>query len=98
MVSSKSATVLVLLCVCGDSGGATGVTSASPLSESSTTAVVLPPLSASRCVLTAKMEEVVGLFGERGVIGSICEPDYGPFFQEAVGIIDAACDQFVPPG
>jgi hypothetical protein len=74
------------------------------LKGGNTTAVVLLSLNGDaetmgqECVPTAKMEEFVGLFGERGVIGSICEPDYGPFFQEAVGIIDAACDQFVPPG
>lgn len=29
---------------------------------------------------------------------SVCEPDYSPFFAEAVGVIDIACDEFVPPG
>jgi hypothetical protein len=40
----------------------------------------------------------VGLFAERGVQASICEPDYQPFFADAVAILDATCDQFVPPG
>ena len=50
------------------------------------------------CIPTAKMVEFVGYFGERGIIDSICAPDYSPFFQQAVGVIDYACDQFVPPG
>lgn len=49
------------------------------------------------CVPTAKMVEFVGYFGERGIIDSICAPDYSPFFQQAVGVIDYACDEFVPP-
>ncbi|MCY0987066.1 hypothetical protein OV203_08025 [Nannocystis sp. ILAH1] len=50
------------------------------------------------CIPTAKMTEFVGYFGDRGIIDSICAPDYSPFFQEAVGVIDYACDEFVPPG
>ena len=48
------------------------------------------------CTPTPRMTELVGEFGERGFIGSICEPDYGPFFQQAVEIIDTACDQYIP--
>jgi hypothetical protein len=33
-----------------------------------------------------------------GQWGSVCEPDYTPFFVEAVDTIDFACDNFVPPG
>jgi hypothetical protein len=32
-----------------------------------------------------------------GILGSVCAPDYAPFFQTAVGSIDSACDDFVPP-
>jgi hypothetical protein len=32
-----------------------------------------------------------------GVLGSVCAPDYAPFFQTAVGTIDSACSDFVPP-
>jgi hypothetical protein len=32
-----------------------------------------------------------------GFIGPICQP-YGPFFEEAIGAIKSACDDFVPPG
>jgi hypothetical protein len=32
-----------------------------------------------------------------GVLGSVCAPDYAPFFGTAVSTIDSACDEFVPP-
>lgn len=31
-----------------------------------------------------------------GAIASICEADYGPFFADAVEIIDHTCEQYVP--
>jgi hypothetical protein len=42
--------------------------------------------------------ELVEMFGDRGVLGEVMSPDYGPFFSEAVDKIDEACDSFVPPG
>lgn len=33
-----------------------------------------------------------------GIVGRICEPSYGSFFSEAVGVIATACDNFVPIG
>jgi len=33
-----------------------------------------------------------------GSWGSICSPDYAPFFDASVSVIDAACQQFEPPG
>ncbi|EDM80079.1 hypothetical protein PPSIR1_20669 [Plesiocystis pacifica SIR-1] len=33
-----------------------------------------------------------------GVVGSVCAPDYAPFFLQAVSVIDAACDDFEPVG
>jgi hypothetical protein len=32
------------------------------------------------------------------VVGSVCAPDYTPFFQEAIGVIDTTCDNYVPEG
>jgi hypothetical protein len=32
-----------------------------------------------------------------GVLGSVCAPDYAPFFATAVSSVDSACSQFVPP-
>ena len=37
-------------------------------------------------------------FGARGLWGSVCEPDYSPFFSEAVQVIAETCEDFVPPG
>jgi hypothetical protein len=33
-----------------------------------------------------------------GIVGRICEPSFGSFFSEAVGVISTACDNFVPIG
>jgi hypothetical protein len=40
----------------------------------------------------------VSMFGPNGFLGGICEPDYGPVFADAVGIIEEACNNFTPPG
>jgi hypothetical protein len=42
--------------------------------------------------------EFVDLFGDRGSIGDVCSDAYDPFFAQAVGLIDTACDEFVPEG
>lgn len=44
-----------------------------------------------------KFVEFVQLFGARGLMGSVCEPDYNAFFQMAVDQIDKSCDEYVPP-
>jgi hypothetical protein len=44
-----------------------------------------------------RLQRFVELF-ENGVVGSVCAPDYTPFFSEAVNIIDFACDVFEPVG
>lgn len=43
-------------------------------------------------------QEFLALWGEHGVEGSVCEPDYAPFFTKAIAVIDEACDNFTPPG
>jgi hypothetical protein len=35
---------------------------------------------------------------DRGLWGSVCAPTYNAFFDEAVGLIDLTCDEFVPAG
>ncbi len=45
-----------------------------------------------------RLRQYVQLFGDHGVLGSVCAADYAPFFTDAVGIIDLACDEFEPPG
>jgi hypothetical protein len=36
-------------------------------------------------------------FGEQGVLASVCEPDYGPIFAEAISTIETTCAEFDPP-
>jgi len=45
---------------------------------------------------SARLQEFVDSVD--GVLGSVCAPDYTPFFQTAVGLIDSACSDFVTPG
>lgn len=45
-----------------------------------------------------RLREFVGLFGERGLVGSVCATDYAPFFASTIEAIGQACDAFVPPG
>jgi hypothetical protein len=42
--------------------------------------------------------EFTQMFGENGFVGGICEADYGPIFTQAVGVVETACENFVPPG
>lgn len=44
----------------------------------------------------AHWHEFIGLWGARGLEGSVALPDYTPFFSEAVALIDDTCDDFVP--
>ncbi|MDC0675539.1 hypothetical protein [Nannocystis radixulma] len=46
----------------------------------------------------AHWQEFIDSWGDHGISGSICEPDYAPFFEQAVAIIDETCDNFNPPG
>lgn len=58
----------------------------------------LNPNAVNGAEATPRLIEFVELFGSRGVVGSVCAPDYAPTFADAVGRIDTACDEFVPPG
>lgn len=44
----------------------------------------------------AHWHEFIGLWGERGLEAPVSLGDYTPFFNEAVGLIEDTCDQFVP--
>jgi hypothetical protein len=44
------------------------------------------------------LRQFVEAFGDRGVVGSVCEPDYSPFFEEATAVIEFACEEFDPQG
>lgn len=37
------------------------------------------------------------MFEDNGFVGGICVADYGPIFDEAIGLIETACDNFIPP-
>ncbi|MBL4688199.1 MAG: hypothetical protein JKY37_26660, partial [Nannocystaceae bacterium] len=41
--------------------------------------------------------DFTALFGENGFVGGICEPDFTPIFEAAIGVIDEARENFVAP-
>jgi hypothetical protein len=47
---------------------------------------------------TEKFVEFVQLWGDHGLMGNICSPEYNAFFEQAVALIDTACDEFEPEG
>ena len=57
-----------------------------------------PNMSGQGAEAAPRLQHLVELFGDNGVVGSVCAADYTPFFQEAVGVIDFACDAFTPVG
>ncbi|MCR9165308.1 MAG: hypothetical protein ACE37F_23870 [Nannocystaceae bacterium] len=42
--------------------------------------------------------DFVSMFGDRGLLGEITAPSYDGFFEEAVALVDVACDEFEPEG
>jgi hypothetical protein len=58
----------------------------------------LDPNAGTGAEASPRLKQFVELFGVRGLWGSVCAPDYNPFFQEAVSLIDTTCDDYVPPG
>ena len=55
------------------------------------------PLCGAESVLATRLTEFLQLFPNNGR-ASVCEPDYSPFFLDAVSLISEACDDFVPIG
>lgn len=45
-----------------------------------------------------RLMQFTGLLGPNGLDGDICANSFGPFFNQAVNLIDTACDGFKPPG
>ena len=43
----------------------------------------------------ANIVEFAQLFGDNGFVGGICERDYGPMFESAIGVVSDACESFV---
>ena len=44
-----------------------------------------------------RLRQFVEGLGTQGLWDSVCLPDYGPLFDQAVGLIDTTCDGFIPP-
>ena len=61
-------------------------------------ALACPPPSPAAAFDGTNIALFTSMFGSNGYVGGICEPDYAPLFADAVDIIDAACDDFQPPG
>jgi hypothetical protein len=37
------------------------------------------------------------MFEQNGFLGGLCLDDFGPIFEQAIGVIDTACENFIPP-
>lgn len=55
------------------------------------------PLCGAEAVEAPRMTEFLQLF-EASSRASVCEPDYSPFFLDAVSVISETCETFVPIG
>jgi hypothetical protein len=55
------------------------------------------PLCGAEAIVAPRMVEFLDLF-EASSRASVCEPDYSPFFMDAVSVISETCETFVPIG
>jgi hypothetical protein len=55
------------------------------------------PLCPAESQDPAKIREFIQMFPNQ-IIGSVCEPNYAPFFEQAVDLINTTCDEFEPIG
>jgi len=46
---------------------------------------------------SVEMTNFTMLWGENGYLVPFCEPDYGPYFDQAINLIDVACENYTPP-
>ena len=46
---------------------------------------------------SSDLRELVEAFGDQGLAGSVCAPSYEPFFEQAVPVIEGACEGFTLP-
>jgi hypothetical protein len=44
-----------------------------------------------------RVMQFVGLLGDTGLVGDICEASFGAFFDEAVALVESACGGFIDP-
>ncbi len=59
--------------------------------------IINSPMGMCGFDLAVEIGAFTDLFGVNGFQADICQADYEPFFQEAIGVIDIACDNFIPP-
>ena len=57
----------------------------------------LPPLIPGDQEYGATIVQFTQMF-TNGSVGNICATDYGPFFMDAISVIESACNDFKPPG
>jgi hypothetical protein len=55
-----------------------------------------PPMGLANFDCT-HIKDFTEMFGQNGVVGGICVADWSSYFQQAIGVIDSACENFVPP-
>jgi hypothetical protein len=55
------------------------------------------PLCPAETEDAVKLRTFIDMFPNK-IRGSVCEPSYNSFFEEAVALIDQTCDDFVPAG
>lgn len=82
-------------------GNETAVVVLGLLGDTSLPGAVCPPDSmpgSNGGEYSPRLIEFVESWGDRGLWGSVCAPDYGPFFEQAVALIDTACDDYDPEG
>lgn len=82
-------------------GNETGVVVLGLLGDTGLPGAVCPPDSQAGSnggEYSPNLIEFAESWGARGLWGSVCAPDYGPFFEQAVALVKTACDDFVPPG
>ena len=62
----------------------------------------LVPYDDTSCVFanveTERFVDFVELFGDKGVLGSVCAGDYADLFADTIAVIDATCNEFEPAG
>jgi len=62
----------------------------------------LVPYDDTSCVFenveTERFVDFVELFGDKGVLGSVCAGDYAELFADTIAVIDATCNEFEPAG
>lgn len=79
--------------VAAKKGDASGIVMLGLINDLDQQNPVCPPESQD----AVRLRTFIDMF-ENGFRGSVCELDYGQFFEEAVSIIDTTCDDYIPPG